>query len=166
MQFRTFLQFLLDLAWREPLVSDNDPSRRSSCHFFFIPVPPYNSLCNSSKSRQIMISFQTFQHNSNRAGGLEIPSERHALCILQAFGYAYADVPTGYEGPCVQTHPPAAANLPSLTGSSAARRSPQFLRSACPHLGAASALTQGHSPLESFTRLTGSVLLCCVCAFP
>lgn len=112
-----------------------------------------------------MISFQTSQHNSNRAGGLEIPSERHALCNLQAFGYAYADVPTGYEGPCVQTHPPAAANLPCLTGSSAARRRPQFLRSACPHLGAASALTQGHSPLESFTRLTGSVLLCCVCAF-
>ena len=100
---------------------------------------PYNSLCNSSKSRQIMISFQTSQDNSNRAGGHEIPSERHALCILQAFGYAYADVLTGYECHKCNTHPPAAANLPCLTGSSTVMRGPQFLRSACLHLGATSA---------------------------
>ena len=81
--------------------------------------PPYNSLCNSPKSHQITISYQTSQHNYHRAGGLEFSSERQTPCILQAFGHADADVLTGYEGPCVQTHPPVAANLPCLTGSSA-----------------------------------------------
>ena len=43
-------------------------------------------------------------------------------------------------------HRPAAANLPCLTGSPAPGQGPKFLRSACPHLGAAVAPMQGLCP--------------------
>ena len=58
----------------------------------------------------------------------------------------------------------AAANLPCPTGSAAAQRRPQFLRSACPQWVPRLLLYRVNALRNTTSRLTGS--LCCRFAFP
>lgn len=109
------------------------------------------------------MSFRTFRFGASTTdtgSGHDHSSNLQVLCSWQVkMGMPKATSYFSLWQPIRFPTQPAEANLPCPTGSSTPRWSPQFLRSACPQMGAATAPLQGLCPLVTQMRLTGSALL-------